>query len=93
MHKKTTLTWYEVGFKYYRKLSLVKKFRIYFLLVDREKRCASAYFENSNVYASWEHMAFVAGLRIVESQSASVTYRRESVVVEEKREYRIPLVN
>lgn len=38
-------------------------------------------------------MAFVAGLRMVESQSArSVTYRW-SVVVEEKREYRIPLVN
>lgn len=42
---------------------------MFFVFVDQEKR--SAYFENSNVYASWEHMAFVAGLRIVESQSMS----------------------
>lgn len=54
----------------------MKKFKIYFLLVDREKRYAGACFENSNIYAGWEHMAFVAGLRIVESQPArSVTYR------------------
>lgn len=67
--------------------------KIYFLLVNREKRCARACFENSNIYTDWEHMVFVAGLRMVESQSArSVTYRG-SVVVEEKREYRIPLVN